>query len=249
MRTQEGLRAAAGFVVAALGVAFVAPATAQTTCQTPNCAVGSLPASCQNRAAPRSPTVLMTTSGLNFVFDPSNPKIEPGSCIEWKAATVTHSSSDNHCTDDSLCGSPAPSACLWDSGNVNSASTTPSAFCYYDPATFPAATAESYYCRIHATPTTGTMRGTLQVTTAIALTVNKDLALGNVGLSWSGGGVTGDITYKVARSAADPTFAAGNTQTFNPDGGTTGMKFTDTGALTDPTTRYYLVRNKQTNEP
>lgn len=247
MKLEHGLQAAFLLLAAAV-VASFDPADAQTACKTPDCVVGAKPTACMNQAAPRTPTVLMTTSGLNFVFDPSNPKIEPGDCIEWKATVVTHSSSDNHCTDDSLCGSPAPAACLWDSGNIDSASATPSAFCFYDSATFPATTAETYYCRIHATPTTGTMRGTLRVTTAINLIVDKDATLGNASLSWTGGGVTGDITYKVARSAADPIFAPANTQTLNPDSGTTGTKFTDAGALTDPTTRYYLIRNKQTNE-
>ncbi len=223
-------------------------AHAQTTCRTPTCALVPAPSQCQNRAAPRTPTVLMTVSGVNFVFDPSNPKIEPGDCIAWKAVSVTHSSSDNHCTDDSLCGSPSPSSCLWDSGNVDGLSATPTATCWYDPNSFPATTAETYYCRIHATPTTGTMRGTLQVTTAIALTVGKDKAAGNAVLTWSGGGVAGDVTYKVAKSAADPTFAPANTVTVNPDAGVAGTTYTDVGALTDPTVRYYLVRNKQTNE-
>lgn len=34
-----------------------------------------------------------------------------------------------------------------------------------------------------------------------------------------------------------------------PGGGVLGTAFTDAGDLGNPTTRYYLVRNKQTNEP
>ena len=89
------------------------------------------------------------------------------------------------------------------------------------------------------------MDGTLQVTTPIQLSVSKDV--GSVKLTWSGGGVTGDISYKIARqSGGDPTFPAGTTTTINPDGGVANTTFTD---VLDATTRYYLVRNKQTNEP
>jgi hypothetical protein len=42
---------------------------------------------------------------------------------------------------------------------------------------------------------------------------------------------------------------AATTTTVDPDGGALGTTFTDTGDLTNPATRYYLVRNKQTNEP
>ena len=236
---------------AVMGLAAAAvPVHAQTVCVTPNCVFSGKPAVCQNRAAPRTPTVLLTQSGLNFVFDPSNPKIEPGDCITWRAANVTHSSSGSACVDDSLCGSPAPAACQWDSGNVSSASADPTATCAYDAATFPAGTGAGYYCRIHATPTTGTMRGTLRVTTSIVLTVDKDFATNSVKLSWTGGGVTGDASYKVARNTGgDPLMPAGTTTTVNPDGGVLGTSFLDAGDLLVSQTRYYLVRNKQTNEP
>lgn len=232
-----------------VAAAVAAPARAQTACVTPNCAFGAVPTACQNRAAPRTPTVLMTTSGLNFVFDPADPRIEPGDCVTWKAATVTHAAAGMLCPDDSLCGSPSPAACEFDSGNVNSLAANPTATCSYDPAKFPAGTGDGYYCRIHATPTTGTMRGTLRVTTAIQLAVNKDLATNSVKLSWTGGGVTGDNSYKVARNTGgDPTFPTATTTTVNPDGGVLGTTLTETGDLTNPATRYYLVRNKQTNE-
>ncbi len=237
------------FALSVTALAAFSPARAQTACVTLNCTFAGTPAVCANRAAPRTPTVMMG-SGINFVFDPANPKIEPGACIIWKAANATHSSSGAACTDDSLCNSPAPSACQWDSANVASGSATPTSTCFYDPATFPATTANGYYCRIHASPTVGTMRGTLRVTTAIALLVDKDLGTNSVRLSWTGGGVTGDISYKVARqSGGDPHFPSGTTTTVNPDGGVLGTLFTDAGDLLSPTTRYYLVRNKQTNEP
>jgi hypothetical protein len=35
----------------------------------------------------------------------------------------------------------------------------------------------------------------------------------------------------------------------NPDSGVLGTTFIDAGDLAIPATRYYLVRNKQTNEP
>lgn len=223
-------------------------ARAQEVCRTPNCAApGTVPAECARRAAPRTPMVLMTTQGLNFMFEPSEPRIEPGDCVEWMAATVTHSSSDGSCPDDGLCGSPSPAACMWDSGNVSSGAVNPSVVCHYDPADFPAATGDAFYCRIHASPTTGTMRGTMRVTTEIVLTVDKD---GNdVLLSWTGGGLPGDETFKVERSdSGDPTFPAAGTTTFDPDGGVTGRTRRDVGELTNSLDRFYLVRNKQTNE-
>lgn len=238
---------AAAFVVCA---AAVIPARAQTFCVTPNCVFAGKPAVCQNVAEPSTPTVLMTQSGVNFVFSPSNPRIEPGGCIIWKAAQATHSSSGNGCVDDSLCGDPASPTCQWDAGNVNSLAADPTSTCFYDAGTFPAGTGNAYYCRIHATPTTGTMRGTLQVTTPIVLTVTKELATNSVKLTWTGGGVTGDFSYKVARNTGgNPQMPVASTTTVNPDGGVTGTVFTDTGDLLTNTTRYYLIRNKQTNEP
>ncbi|HEX4824378.1 MAG TPA: hypothetical protein VFV19_08700 [Candidatus Polarisedimenticolaceae bacterium] len=221
-----------------------AQARAQTVCATPNCVQGGKPTVCQNLAAPRTPNVSMTAS-LTFV--PANPKIEPGDCITWTAATFTHSSTGNPCTDDSLCGAPPVAGCNYDTGNVAAANTST---CSYDPATYPAGTGNAYYCRIHASPTTGTMRGTMQVTTPIVLSVDKDLATSSVKLTWTGGGVTGDFSYKVARdNAGNPAMPAGTTTTVNPDGGVTGTTFTDTGDLLNATTHFYLVRNKQTNEP
>ncbi len=238
------------WAVLALGsLAALGPAArAQEVCRTPNCAPpGSVPAQCRQRAGPRTPTVLMTTQGLSFVFDPSEPRIEPGGCVVWRAASVTHNSSDGSCPDDGLCGSPSPPACLWDTGNVSSVAADPSVICHYDPAGFPAATGDPFYCRIHASPTVGTMRGTLRVTTVIDLRVDK--SLGDVLLSWSGGGVTGDESFKVARSdSGDPAFPAAATTTFDPDGGVTGRSFRDVGELSNGLDRYYLVRNKQTNE-
>jgi len=223
-------------------------ARAQEVCRTPDCAApGTLPVECARRAGPRTPLVRMTTQGLSFVFDPSEPRIEPGDCVEWLAATVTHSSSDGSCPDDGLCGSPSPPACLWDSGNVSSAAASPSVVCHYDPVNFPATTGDPFYCRIHASPTTGTMRGTLRVTTAIDLTVDKDG--GDVLLRWTGGGLPGDETFKVARSDdGNPAFPAATTTTLDPDGGPTGLSFRDVGELTNSLDRFYLVRNKQTNE-
>jgi plastocyanin len=226
--------------------ALSSPVSAQT-CITPNCAFGTTPTVCLNRAVPRTPTVQMG-SGITNIFIPANPKIEPGDCIIWRAASSTHSSSGNLCPTSTLCNSPAPPACQWETANVSSVSATPTATCFYDPADFPAASADLYYCRIHATPTTGSMRGTLQITTPIQLTVGKDLATSSVKLNWTGGGVTGDLSYKVSRqNGGDPKFLTATT--VNPDGGVLGTTFTEAGDLGNPTTRYYLVRNKQTNEP
>ncbi len=232
--------------VAALALTAVAPALAQTVCITPNCVSGGTPAPCVDRAVPRTPTVLLGNGGM-LAYEPANPRIEPGGCIVWRAVAVTHDSAGNACTDDPTCASLASEACQWDTANISSASPTPTSTCHYDAGLFPSTTAETFYCRIHASPTAGTMRGTLRVTTEIAILVDKELGTNSVKVSWTGGGVTGDVSYKVARQTGDdPTF--GSTTTVNPDGGVLGTIFTDTGDLGNPTTRYYLVRNKQTNE-
>ena len=237
------------FAATAFAIPAFAPAAAQAVCVTPNCLYGDAPAVCRAKASPRTTSVQMG-SGVNLIFVPANPKIEPGDCILWRAASNTHSSSGNGCTDDLTCGAPASPTCEFDAGNIDSFSDTPTTTCFYDPVAFPAGTGNGYYCRIHASPTAGTMRGTLRVTSEIKLTVDKDLGTSSVKLSWTGGGVAGDVTYKVARgSGGDPTFPLVSTNTANPDGGTAGTTFTDTGELGSPTTRYYLVRNKQTNEP
>jgi plastocyanin len=221
---------------------------AQTACVTPNCAFNDVPETCRQKAEPRTPTVQMGPGGT-LVFTPSNPKIEPGDCIKWVAASSTHSASGNSCPDVLACSSPSPPACQFESGNVDGLAVEPSATCFYDPAAFPAGTGNAYYCRIHASPTIGSMRGTLRVTTPIALTVEKDLK-GSIKLSWTGGGVTGDFSYKVARQdGGDPRFPAVTTTTVNPDGGVLGTTFLDVGALGAANSIYYLVRNKQTNEP
>jgi len=238
-----------GLGAAVVVAAALAPARAQNACLTPNCALGATPVVCQNRASPRTPTVLMTQSGFNNVFNPANPRIEPGSCIIWRAAGTTHTSTGNVCMPDPLCDSPNPPECQWDSANVSAGAANPTTTCSYDAAAFPAGTGNAYYCRLHATPTSGTMRGTLQVTTPIVLAVDKEVATNSIKLSWTGGGVTGDFTYKVARNVTSPQMPAATTTTLNPDGGVAGTTFLDVGVLTGPGARYYLVRNKQTNEP
>jgi len=231
--------------VAATALVVGAPASAQTICITPNCVFAGTPAICAKRATPRTPTVLLGSDLLN-IFVPANPKIEPGDCIIWRAATSTHSSSGASCGFDPLCGSPAPSACEWDSANLSSDSVTPTSTCYYDPTLFPSESADDFHCRIHAQ-----MTGTLQVTTPIVLTLGKEAATNSVKLNWTGGGVLGDASYKIARqSGGNPRFPVGaTTTTMDPDGGVLGATFTDPLALSSPTTIYYLVRNKQSDEP
>jgi hypothetical protein len=221
-----------------------APASAQTACLTPNCVLGGTPAACANLAAPRTTTVLLGQGGN--VFTPSSPKIEQGDCVLWRVSSGFHSSSGDACPDGTACTAASPPACQWDSANITNPATTT---CYYDPARFPAVSSDNFYCRFHASPTAGTMRGTLQVTSTIQLSVDKDLATSSVKLSWTGGGVAGDISYKVVRqSAGDPTFPAPSTTVGDPDGGAFGATFTDVGDLVSGIPRYYLVRNKQQNE-
>jgi plastocyanin len=235
-----------------IGLAFCAisdSAFAQSACVTPNCVYGDVPDVCRRRAAPRTSTVLLGNGGT-LTFLPSEPRIEPGDCIRWLTVSSIHDSSEAACPDDLTCGSVSPPECRWNSGNLDSMSALPASTCFYDPTAFPAGTGDAYYCRRHASPTSGTMRGTLRVTTSIALAADKDSGTGSVKLTWSGGGVTGDLSYKIARQAGgDPAFPAGTTTTVNPDGGVFGTTFLDAGALGSPNSIYYLVRNKQTNEP
>ncbi len=231
-------------------VASAERAAAQTACLTSNCVIGGVPARCANRATPRTPLVLMTTIAFSNVFDPADPKIEPGDCIEWRSDTSTHSSSADPCANTDLsCSMPSPPGCLWETGNVASSPPPTFAVCHYDPALFPAGTGDGYYCRIHDTPQhTGTMHGTLRVTTAIRLQVDKDRPAGDIVLSWTGGGVTGDSTYKVVRNdVGNPAFPPASNQTFDPTGGPTGTNFRDVLELAGQA-RYYLVRNRQANE-
>jgi plastocyanin len=187
----------------------------------------------------------MRFSGIYYYYDPPDPKIEPGECIGWQASSQTHSSTGSGCSADPLCGSPAPAACQWDTANVVGGSATPTSTCFYDPSLYPAATADDFHCRVHTA-----MLGTIQVTPPIQLSVAKDLATSSVMLTWSGGGVIDDVSYKVERqSGGDPRFPVASTVTADPDAGSLDTTFTDAGDLTDPTTRYYLVRNKQSNEP
>jgi plastocyanin len=238
------MRRAIPFAVLAIAAA-ASSVRAQTTCVTPNCVFGDAPPACKNTAAAMIPTVLLTISG-GFVFVPAQPRIEPGGCILWQGTGVTHSATGDPCPSTTLCNSPAPASCNFESGNLGAQVAT----CRYDPAQFPSESGTNYYCRFHATPTSGTMRGTVRVTTPIVLTVGKNVGTSSVELSWAGGGVPGDVSYKVARqNAGDPRFPAATTTTVNPNGGVLGTTFTDAGELGSPTTRFYLVRNKQTNEP
>ena len=221
-----------------------APALAQTVCRTANCALSATPpAECQGRAAPRTlRSIAMEGNGIivPFRFAPSGPKIEPGDCIDWVANTVVHSSSDNACLDDLGCGSPSPSACLYDTGNVASTDLDRAAVCHYDPTDWPAATDAPFYCRVHATPGSGTMRGTLHVTTEIDLTVDKSGT--DVALTWTGGGIPTDETFDVVRSTDDPAFPAPARVTFLPNNGNRGHN--DPNELANPANRYYLIVNR-----
>jgi plastocyanin len=239
----------------AMGAAFAAAlaalapgvARAQTACRTPDCSQTTPPPACQKRATPRTATVLMTSTRT---FSPAEPKIEPGDCIAWTATGLTHSSSADPCSSAIACSSPSPVSCLWDSGNVSSTDSPPAVICAYNPASYPPETADGYYCRFHDNPShTGTMHGILHVTTAIHLTASKDTGSGSVVLTWTGGGITGDLTYLVVRSElGDPTFPVADLSSNDPDAGATGTQFTDLGELSNPTTRFYLVRNRQSTE-
>jgi plastocyanin len=231
-------------------LAALAPlaARAQTACRTPACSQTTPPPACQNRATPYTTTVLLTSLRT---YSPPEPKIEPGDCIDWTVTGIlTHSSTADPCPTAIACGSPSPPSCLWDSGNVAPTDTPPSVVCAYDPTAYPPDTNDGYYCRFHDSPAhLGTMHGILHVTSPIKLTADKDTGSGSVVLTWTGGGITGDVTYMVVRSElGDPTFPDASASLNDPDAGATGTVFTDPGELGNPSTRYYLVRNRQSTE-
>ena len=235
----------------ALLVAGSSRAFAQTGCRTANCAPSTTPpAGCGNRAAPYTTSVAMTDT---LLFVPQNPKIEPGDCILWVTTGPQHlhSSSADNCNDTNVTCNTVDATCQWESGNVAFTDSPPSETCFYDVTTFPAGVSDGFYCRIHSGPShTNNMWGFLKVTTPIELTVAKNTGTGDIVLSWTGGGISGDVTYKVVRSlVADPLFPAGaNTVTGDPDGGTAGTMFTELGGLGDAASHSYLVRNRQINE-
>jgi plastocyanin len=213
---------------------------AQTVCRTGNCAT-SPPSACQNRAAPYTLTVTMT----GFAFDLTDPRIEPGDCVTWEnLASFTHSSAEDGCQDDGVgnsCQSAPSAACDWDTGNLPTGS--PRATCSYAPPAFPQNTGWGFYCRQHDSPShTGSMHGTLRVTTPIVLSLARSGA--DVVLTWSGG----DPAWKILRSTSDPQFNAANTVML-PGAGSAASPFQDTGEAGRPEPRFYLVRNKQSNEP
>jgi plastocyanin len=229
----------------AAGLISVAPAArAQVACRTTNCAdAAAPPAACQQRAVPRRLAITVAS----FSFTPNAPKIEPGDCILWDASGGVHSSAADSCPDDgaSSCANPPPPSCKWDTGNI-SAPPSPSvdAVCSYDAAAFPGNTSWGFYCRQHDNPShTGFpgMAGTLRVTPAIVLSVGRSGATAN--LSWTGG----DGQFKVEIAANDRTFQTGRT-TLNPAGGASGTTYADAVAPPPGTARFYLVRNRQTNE-
>jgi hypothetical protein len=252
------LRVLAGTVAASVVGAAVllvgAPAVhAQTGCRTANCNFSTTPpVQCTNRATPYTALVTLTNSGISFIYVPATPKIEPDDCVQWMAVgtIADHSSSANDCADTAGVCSVVDTTCQWDSGNIAPNDAPPAEICHYSSVAFPQGTADQFYCRIHASPTAGTMRGTLNVTTPIDVQVSKDTVAGDVVLAWTGGGVTGDVTYRVVRNlVGDPLFTVGaNTVTGTPDGGNTGATFRELGGLSDHTTHYYLVRNRQINE-
>lgn len=221
-------------------------AVAQTACRTASCSPDTAPpVECEQMASARIIQVSMQGANPVFVFSPSEPLVEPGACISWIANTSQHSGSDTSCPDGNFCNNPSPAACLFETGNVGTAD--PAVLCFYNTTDWPAQTDDPFYCRIHATPTTGTMRGTLRVTTPIDLQVDKITATGDVSLTWTGGGVAGSERFIGARAdaATFPTFGS-----FDPDSGPTGRSYLDLDEL-DPAlpSRYYLVRNRQSNEP
>ncbi len=226
-------------------LALAAPAArAQTTCRTSNCAGSATPpAACQSLAAPRTLRVAVAS----FSFTPSRPVIEPGDCIFWDATGGPHSAASDTCPDDGVnsCANPAPPACKWDTGNVTGPpSPNVDATCSFGASAFPADSQWGFYCRQHDNPNHNGvpgMSGTLKVSRLIVLSAIRSAAAAS--LSWTGG----DGTFKVEIAANDRTFNTGRTTT-DPIGGSAGTTYSDAVIPPAGTARYYLVRNKQSND-
>lgn len=221
-------------------------AAAQTTCRTSNCGPASAPpAACLNRSRARVVRIEMMGDLSGFSFSNVGPKIEAGGCIEWDSIAGSHSATDNSCPDVVACTAPPPPSCRFEIATI--AAADPAVLCNYSTTTFPVGGSFGFYCRPHDSPANlGAMHGMLRITSQIALNVSRS---GNdVRLAWTGGGVTGDETFKVAVCDNDPrcsTFAL-----FPATGSTSGRNFTDAGEAANLTrSRYYLIRNKQPSEP
>ncbi len=232
---------------------LVAPVELRASCRSSHCGLStSLPTECAQRAQVRAPLVMMTGSFGSFRFEPQDPRIEPGDCIEWMSGSVTHSSSADNCADlsNAACDAASPDPnCKWETGNVSVSGV--SVFCFYDALRFLSDTSEGYYCRPHSSPShSGTMFGTLRVTRAIVLTVTR--AGDDVELGWSGGDGGGvsiaDRRFQVVRSTDDPNFS-GVLENFTPSGGVAGTSYTDLGeAANTNVARFYLVLHRQATE-
>ena len=221
--------------VALLSVLFlVCPSRVDAQCPSVNCSLNTPPAACQNLAAPRTLVVNMQ----DFSYIPSDPKIEPGDCIEW-AATVAggfpHTSTDSANLQCANMGCPgcAQPTCDWETGNTNQGV---SSFCSYNlsPST------KAFCCRFH--DLLG-MNGNMTTTSTINITSVQKTGSAIV-FSWIGGGGT----YKVKKSNNDPQLLPANTNTL-PAVGSATSPFTDVGELNQQDTHYYFVRNMQSNDP
>ena len=175
------------------------------------------------------------------------PVIEPGDCIFWDATGGPHSWASDTCPDDGAnsCANPAPPTCKWDTGNVTGPpSPNVDATCSFGASAFPADSQWGFYCRQHDNPNHNGvpgMSGTLKVSRLIVLSAIRSAAAAS--LSWTGG----DGQFKVEIAANDRTFNTGRTTT-DPIGGSAGTSYGDAMVPPAGTARYYLVRNKQTNE-
>jgi len=170
-------------------------------------------------AAPR--VAISTVSNADFSFHPSRLVIEQQDHVRWVPQTIT-----GHTTTS---GMPCVANGTWNA-SLGTVGVNFTRQFVEPPQIFP------YFCGPHCA--SFNMVGQVVVTTLIDMTATH--TAGTTKLAWSGG----SGSYNVFRSD-NPGFTGPNTFKLPPDGGSTGLAFTDTSVTQpDPGRAYfYLVMN------
>jgi plastocyanin len=166
-----------------------------------------------------APRFAMSQVGNFFTFQPANLVIEQGDYARWRNTGTSF----GHTTTS---GNPCVANGLWASG-LNPGGQFTRQF-LESPQSFP------YFCVPHCGMG---MIGQVTVTPRIALSAVSNL--GQINLSWTGGGGT----YAVNRSDT-PGFVSAGTVILVPSGGDSGTTFSDALQPGIGGILYYLVTNK-----
>ncbi len=167
-------------------------------------------------AVPRFSTVL---AGDSFLFSPVDIMIESGDWVLWRndASVLAHTTTS---------GSPCSPDGLWDAGLLPGGKF--SRRFQEPPGNFP------YFCSPHCMVGHD---GLVVVTDSIQLEAAE--SSGVLNLSWTGG----SGLYRVHRSP-NPRFVGPGQQVFPPDGGDTGITFSDLTVVEAGEILFFFVNNK-----